>query len=148
MARPLAIDLLQRSNVHSFQRPDADHVEIDPFAETLRGHSGMASFGKIAGERTRMNFNVAYKSPGFDVNDLGFQQRADVVTQNSWFQLRRQTPGKYTRNRFLNFNQWTAFNFAGDQLETGGNVNANWEFQNLWRAGGGVASTAGPSTTA
>ena len=135
---PLAIDALQRNNVHSFQRPDADHVEVDPFAETLQGHSGMASFGKIAGEHTRMNVNVAYKSPGFDVNDLGFQQRADIITQNSWFQFRRQTPGKYTRNRFLNFNQWTAFNYAGDRLETGGNVNANWEFQNLWRAGGGI----------
>ena len=135
---PLAIDALQRNNVHSFQRPDADHVEVDPFAETLQGHSGMASFGKIAGEHTRMNVNVAYKSPGFDVNDLGFQQRADVITQNSWFQFRRQTPGKYTRNRFLNFNQWSAFNYAGDRLETGGNVNANWEFQNLWRAGGGI----------
>ena len=133
-----AIEQLQRNNVHSFQRPDANHVELDPLAETLRGHSGMVSFGKIAGERTRMNLNVAYKSPGFEVNDLGFQQRADVTTQNSWVQFRRQTPGKYTRNRFLNFNQWSAFNFAGDRLELGGNVNANWEFQNLWRAGGGV----------
>jgi hypothetical protein len=85
-----------------------------------------------------MNINLAYKSPGFEVNDLGFQQRADVATQYSWFQFRRQTPGKYTRNRFINFNQWTAFNFAGDRLELGGNINANWEFQNLWRAGGGV----------
>jgi len=89
-----------------------------------------------------MNVNVAYKSPGFDVNDLGFQQRADIITQNGWFQFRRQTPGRYTRNRFLNFNQWSAFNYAGDRLETGGNVNANWEFQNLWRAGGGISFNA------
>jgi len=138
----LAIDALQRNNVHSFQRPDADHVEVDPFAETLRGHSGMASFGKIAGDHTRMNVNVAYKSPGFEVNDLGFQQRADVITQNGWFQFRRTTPGKYTRERFLNFNQWSAFNYAGDRLETGGNVNVNWQFQNLWRAGGGINGNA------
>jgi hypothetical protein len=139
---PLAIDQLQRSTVHSFQRPDADHVEVDPLAESLRGHSGMASFGKIAGDRTRMNVQVAYKSPGFDVNDVGFQQRADVITQNSWVQFRRTTPGKYSRERFLNFNQWSAFNFARDRLETGGNVNANWQFQNLWRAGGGVNANA------
>ena len=31
--------------------PMPDHVEVDPFADTLRGHSGMVSFGKIAGER-------------------------------------------------------------------------------------------------
>jgi hypothetical protein len=138
-----AIEEIQRNNVHSFQRPDADHVEVDPLAESIRGHSGMLSFGKIAGERTRMNVNVAYKSPGFDVNDVGFQQRADITTQNSWFQIRRQTPGKYTRNMFLNFNQYSAFNFAGDRLELGGNVNANWQFQNLWRAGGGISVNAG-----
>ncbi|HZL95128.1 MAG TPA: DUF5916 domain-containing protein, partial [Vicinamibacterales bacterium] len=60
---PAAIAELQRSTVHSFQRPDASHVEFDPLAETLRGHSGMVAFEKIAGERTRMNLNVAYKSP-------------------------------------------------------------------------------------
>jgi hypothetical protein len=133
-----AIDELQQNNVHSYQRPDADHVEVDPFAESLRGHSGNMSFGKIAGERTRLNINVGYKSPGFEVNDLGFQQRADEIAQNNWFQLRRQTPGKYTRNMFLNFNQWSAVNFGGDRLQLGGNINANAEFTNFWRVGGGV----------
>ena len=133
-----AIERLQRSNVHSFQRPDADHVEIDPLADTLRGHSGMVSFGKIAGERTRMNVNLAYKSPGFEVNDLGFQQRADEIPQSSWLQVRWDTPGKYTRNIRINFNQWSAHNFDGDRLQLGGNFNAHWEFTNLWRAGFGV----------
>jgi hypothetical protein len=133
-----AIEQLQRSTVHSYQRPDADHVELDPLAETLRGHSGMMSFGKIAGERTRMDVNVGYKSPGFDVNDLGFQPRADEIPENSWLQVRWQTPGKYTRNIELNFNQWSAFNFDGDRLELGGNINAHWDFQNFWETGFGV----------
>jgi hypothetical protein len=133
-----AIDQLQRDNVHSFQRPDASHVEIDPFADTLRGHSGMVSFDKLAGARTRMNVNVAYKSPGFEVNDLGFEQRADEIPQSSWFQVRWDTPGKYTRNIRINFNQWSAFNFDGDRLQLGGNFNAHWEFKNFWRTGFGV----------
>jgi hypothetical protein len=133
-----SIDQIQRNNVHSFQRPDAEHVEVDPFADSLRGHSGMVSFGKIGGDRTRMNVNVAYKSPGFEVNDLGFQQRADEIPQNSWLQVRWDTPGKYTRNIRINFNQWSAFNFDGDRLQLGGNFNGHWQFQNLWSAGGGV----------
>ena len=32
-----AIELLQESTVHSFQRPDADHVELDPTRTSLRG---------------------------------------------------------------------------------------------------------------
>ena len=133
-----AIELLQRSNVHSYQRPDADHVEVDPRAETLRGHSGLVSFGQIAGERTRMNVNVGYKSPGFEVNDLGFEQRADEIPQGGWFQVRWDTPGKYTRNIRINFNQWSSHNFDGDRLSLGGNFNAHWQFQNFWSAGFGV----------
>jgi len=135
---PQAIRQLQESNVHSFQRPDADHVELDPLAESLGGHSGNISFGKIAGDRTRMNVNLGYLSPGFDVNDLGFQQRADSIPQNSWLQIRWDTPGKYTRNIRINFNQWSKFNFDGDRLELGGNFNGHWQFQNLWSAGFGI----------
>ena len=133
-----AINDLQRNNVHSFQRPDAGHVEVDPLADTLRGHSGMVAFTKIAGERTRMNVNVGYKSPGFEVNDLGFQQRADDIPQSSWLGIKWDKPGRYTRNIRINFNQWSSFNFDGDRLELGGNFNAHWEFQNFWRTGFGA----------
>jgi hypothetical protein len=133
-----AISLLQQSNVHSFQRPDADHVEFDPLATSLRGHSGLVNVNKIAGERTRFNFNVGYLSPGFDSNDVGFMRRGDGVPQGSWLQIRWDKPGKYVRNVRLNFNQWSTHNFAGDRLDLGGNVNAHWQFQNQWSAGGGL----------
>ena len=133
-----AISLLQQSNVHSFQRPDAEHVELNPLATSLRGHSGNINFAKIAGEQTRMNVNLGYLSPGFDVNDLGFQRRADQIPQNSWFQFRWNTPGKYKRNGNINFNQWSSYNFDGDRLSFGGNVNSHWTFQNLLNTGGGV----------
>jgi Domain of unknown function (DUF5916)/Carbohydrate family 9 binding domain-like len=133
-----AIDALQRNNVHSFQRPDADHVEVDPFATSMRGHSGNVSFGKIAGERTRMNVNIGYRSPGFEVNDLGFERRADEIPQNSWLQIRWDKPGRFTRNIRLNFNQWSGHNFDGDQLSLGGNINLHAQFVNLWNSGGGI----------
>jgi hypothetical protein len=124
--------------VHSFQRPDADHVEIDPFATSMRGHSGNINFNKLAGERTRMNVNIGYRSPGFEVNDLGFERRADEIPQNSWLQIRWDKPGKYTRNIRLNFNQWSSHNFDGDRLGLGGNINLHAQFTNLWNSGGGI----------
>jgi hypothetical protein len=133
-----AISALQQNNVHSFQRPDATHVELDPLATSLRGHSGNINFSKIAGEKTRMNVNLGYLSPGFDVNDLGFQRRADMIPQNSWFQRRWNTPGRFKRSGNINFNQWSNHNFDGDRLSSGGNVNSHWTFQNLWNLGGGV----------
>ena len=133
-----AIDSLQRNNVHSFQRPDAEHVELDPFATSMRGHSGNINFNKLAGERTRLNVNLGYRSPGFEVNDLGFERRADEIPQNSWLQVRWDKPGKYTRNIRLNFNQWSGFNFDGDRLNLGGNINLHGQFVNLWSSGGGI----------
>lgn len=133
-----AIDQLQRNNVHSFQRPDADHVEVDPSATALKGHSGSIAFNKLAGERTRLNVNIGYLSPGFEVNDLGFQSRADSVQQGTWFQMRYDTPNKYVRNTRINFNQWYQANTAGDRINLGGNFNAHWQFQNFWSSGGGI----------
>jgi hypothetical protein len=135
---PTAIASLQRSNVHSFQRPDADHVEYDPLAETLNGHAGSMTLGKIAGDRVRGQVYLAYKSPGFEVNELGFERRADEIVQRNWLQLRDMTPGRFARSRTVNFNYNTNTNFAGDPLDRNVNVNTHWTFQNLWSSGGGI----------
>jgi Domain of unknown function (DUF5916) len=133
-----AIAELQENNVHSFQRPDADHVELDETATVLNGHTGQVQLNKIAGERIRMTASLAYRSPGFEINDLGFLRRADEIPQYGWLQWRFDRPGKYVRNTRVNFNQWSTFNSGGDRLNLGGNVNAHWAFQNLWSAGFGV----------
>ena len=135
---PAAIDSLQRSTVHSFQRPDAGHVELDPLAESLNGHSGGINFNKLGGLRTRGNVGIGYKSPGFDPNDVGFMRRADHIPQNAWFQVRFPEPGKYVRNININFNQWSSHNFDGDRLDLGFNFNGHWQFQNQWSTGFGV----------
>jgi hypothetical protein len=53
---------LEENNVHSFQRPDAEHVDLDPTAALLNGHAGQLQFSKIAGERIRLG-------AGGNVND-------------------------------------------------------------------------------
>jgi len=141
---PEAITRLQENTVHSFQRPDADYVELDENATTLQGHAGSLSFGKISGERTRFSSNVGYKSPGFDSNDLGFMRRADERTLGNWFQWRNFTPGQYVRTRNFNINQWAAWNFGGDRLFSGGNVNSHWTFTNYYSVGAGFNVDAAP----
>lgn len=133
-----AIGRIQRSTVHSFQRPDATHVTYDPTRTSLSGHSGQIAFNKIAGRRTRFNTYVSYKSPGFDINDLGFHQRADEVGQGAWFQIRDNTPGRFVRDVSVNFNFWQGWNTAGDRRYWGGNVNAHWLFTNNWSFGTGL----------
>jgi Domain of unknown function (DUF5916)/Carbohydrate family 9 binding domain-like len=132
-----AIDRLQRSNVHSFQRPDAGHLTYDPRRTQLDGHAGSMSFNKISGERLRGSSVFGYKSPGFDVNDLGFQSRADEISMSNWYQIRDDKPGTHVRNRNINFNQWAGWNFDGDLRSSGGNVNSHWTLMNNWSFGSG-----------
>ncbi len=133
-----AIADLQRSAVHTFQRPDAEHVQFDPSATSLRGHAGQAMLQKIRGERTRVQLALSYRSPGFEINDMGFLRRADEIPQFAWVQWRFDRPGAVVRQLRINFNQWSTHNFGGDRLAAGANVNANWTFTSLWSAGGGV----------
>lgn len=132
-----AIDRLQRSNVHSFQRPDAEHLTYDPTRTSLGGHAGSLNVNKISGQKTRFSFGTSYKSPGFEINDLGFQQRADEISEFGWFQIRDDKPGKYVRNVSVNFNQWAGWNFDGDRRFSGGNINAHWVLTNNWSFGTG-----------
>ena len=81
----------------------------------LSGHAGSLSFGKIGGEKTRFSAYYGYKSPGFDMNDLGFQRRADERYVSHWFQMRDNVPGRFTRSFIWNLNQWAGWNFAGDR---------------------------------
>ncbi|MGH9386277.1 MAG: DUF5916 domain-containing protein [Vicinamibacterales bacterium] len=133
-----AMTRLQENNVHSFQRTDADYVESDPLATTLRGHAGSVSFGKIAGDRTRFNSYLGFKSPGFDSNDLGFQRRADERNVSNWFQWRDFVPSKFVRTYAFNLNQWAGWNFGGDRLFSGGNVNMHWTWANYYSNGFGI----------
>jgi hypothetical protein len=133
-----AIDSLQRNNVHSFQRPDSDGLTYDPSRTALNGYGGSANFSKIAGERVRFTTNVGFKSPGFEINDVGFMQRADQRSMSNWVQVRYEKPKqKYLRSFRYNLNQWAAWNYDGDRLFSGFNVNAHAMFTNNWATGTG-----------
>jgi hypothetical protein len=133
-----AIAELQQSNVHSFQRPDSDHLEFDPARTSLNGYGAMLAVAKIGGERVRFNSNFSMKSPGFDINDVGFMRRADQRNIGNWMQVRYERPTKWYRSFRYNLNQWAGWNFDGDRLSLGYNVNAHIVFLNHWGTGSGV----------
>ena len=133
-----AIAALQESNVHSFQRPDSDGLELDPTRTSLNGYGAMVAVAKIGGKRVRFNSNLSMKSPGFDINDVGFMRRADQRNMSNWMQVRHERPTKWYRSFRYNLNQWAGWNFDGDRLNLGYNVNAHIVFLNHWGMGSGV----------
>ena len=85
----------------------------------------MMALSKIGGERVRFNSNVSMKSPGFDINDVGFMRRADQRNMSNWVQVRYERPTKWFRSFRYNLNQWAGWNYDGDRLNLGFNVNAH-----------------------
>ena len=71
-------------------------------------------------------------------------RRADERNQSNWFQWRNFTPGKYVRTRNFNINQYQGWNFGGDRLYSGGNINSHWTFTNYYSIGGGYNIDAAP----
>jgi hypothetical protein len=81
--------------------------------------------------------SLSYKSPGFEINDLGFLGRADDIFLVNWIQIANDEPTKRVRSFRINFNEWTAWNFDGDVRFSGGNINAHWRLTNNWSFGTG-----------
>ncbi|MGE5245770.1 MAG: DUF5916 domain-containing protein [Betaproteobacteria bacterium] len=134
---PDAIAAVQESSRHYFQRPGLESTRLDPTRTALDGTSARLSVGKIGGQRVHFNSTVSFKSPGFDINDLGYFRRADVRAVSNWLQIRSDVPTRWFRSRMINFNQYASWNFDGDLLQSGGNVNAHAVFANNWSIGGG-----------
>ncbi len=128
-----AIENLQTSSVHYYQRPDADYVEVDPTRTTLNGYGGNIQGGKVGGHWNFMLFGLV-KSPGFDLNDIGYVQSADALMTGLWSAYSFDKPFSIFRQIRPNANFWTGWDYGGTHLFTGGNLSLYTEFKNLWSA--------------
>jgi len=142
-----AISETQKSWIHGFQRPDATHLEFDSTQTSLSGQGGKIVFSKNGG-KLKFMAATAWKSPGLELNDIGYMRQADNILEVVWVGYRIYEPFSIFRNLNLNFNQWTEWNFAGDLTGPGGNVNAHTQLKNYWNFHiGGNINGAGLSTT-
>ncbi len=132
-----AIEELQTSPVHYYQRPDADYVSVDPTRTSLNGYGGNVQAGKVGGHWKFTAFGY-FKSPGFDLNDLGYLQSADAILTGLWSAYEFDKPFSIFRRIRPNFNIWTGWDFGGTPLFTGGNLNVYTEFKNMWWTSIGV----------
>ena len=113
-----AIELTQSSPARYYQRPDADHVELDPTRTSLSGWGGKAMISKATGI-WRPNIAVQAYSPGYETSDAGFLLRTDVVSTHAVMQYVNQNPTKRFREKHVWFGAWETHNFDGDTVERG-----------------------------
>jgi hypothetical protein len=135
---PEAILEVQQSPVHYYQRPDADHLQLDPTRTSLSGTGGTIETGKIGGGHWLYVAGLTWRSPGLELNDIGYLRSADAAMQYLWAGYQVYEPFGPFRRLGVSLNEWSGWDFGGENIFKGGNVNLSGQFKNYWRAGLGV----------
>ena len=133
---PKAILGTQTNAVHYYQRPDGK-LRVDSSLTSLSGNSEELIFGKYGGGVTRFETSYQRQSSGYEVNDIGYLQRADVQSWNNWTALNFFKRTAFYNSLRINVNVWSRWTSAGLPLEHAVNTNAHLVFHNNWSAGAG-----------
>jgi hypothetical protein len=131
-----AISMTQQSSARYFQRPDADYVELDLSRTSLSGTGGKLEFGKIGGNWNFLFMNV-FKSPGLELNDMGYMQMADNVLSVLWTGYNFTEPFSIFRRLNLNNDVYMINDFGGQITGMGYEYNVHASFKNYWGGGFG-----------
>ena len=145
---PEAMLLTQTTSARYYQRPDAGHVSVDSSATALSGYAGTVKFGKQGNGRIQFETSATFRSPGFEINDMGYLRYADRIHHGTWMGYYIRKPFWVFNNFYLNTNYWLYWNFEGDNLSKHVNMNFNGQFKNMWYINGSITRTGqGLSTT-
>lgn len=139
-----AVLLTQRSSARYWQRPDADHVRVDPDRTSINGWRGSLSTGRAAGDHWRGSITTTAQSPGFEANDLGFETRVDSWDLSGSFQYRDMEPDDRTRFYQIDFMPSLEWNFDGDLVGARVFLGSVQQWANFWMSS--TAISAYPET--
>jgi hypothetical protein len=129
-----ALRRLQTSSLRYFQRPDARHVEYDPQATSLSGFGGTLNVWKIAGN-WRGGLGGTVRSPGLELNDVGFQSSADLRLVYGNLRYHRFDAWGPFRSASVGINPSASWTFGNEHSHGQFNLFGNGELRNNWYVG-------------
>jgi hypothetical protein len=135
---PDAILRTQRTSTRYFQRPDAKTFSVDPSRTSLDGFAASVQFRKVSGTHWTGDGWVATTSPGFEMNNLGFQQRADRHAAGGGVRYQQLEPGRVLRSWNLFTGNDFALNWDGDLVDARSFLRGTAQLLNYWSISGMV----------
>jgi hypothetical protein len=126
-----AITNTQESSARYFQRPDQKYAALDTNRTSLMGSGGRMQILKLNGHWNFMT-STTWKSPGFELNDIGFLREADQILSVLWAGYNQWEPKGIYRNYNINGDFYSFWNFGGNQLGKGFEWNASMNLKNFW----------------
>ncbi len=133
-----AIRCTQRSSARYFQRPDATHLSMDSTRTSLTGTGGKIQLAKTGGGHWNIFSIITWKSPQFEINDIGYMRETDQVIQVVAVNYREWEPKSFYRSYNIGANQYSIWNFAGEGLMKGWNLNGFIRYRNYWTTNFGI----------
>jgi hypothetical protein len=136
-----AIAALQQDNVHLYQRPDARDAHVDPQRTSLSGLATSWRIGRL-GDTPHVRYATGgdLRTPGLELNDLGYQTSSDRILPYVWAQYRDDAPSHGLLNWQASGDVYAVENFEPRLLAYGLEYNASVQFPSYWsiNAGGNL----------
>ncbi len=125
---------LQQSSARYYQRPDADHVDLDPTRTSLSGYSASLGIERNSGEHWLWEAFVNARSPGFEINDLGRLSQTDRIFGLGRLTFRETRPGSFYRDWSAHLTSENLWNFDGTKTFQALRFDGDLRFRNFWQA--------------
>ena len=136
-----ALTAIQRTSARYYQRPDADYLEVDSTATSLFGYSARAALHKQTGG-LRMDAVLSAVSPGYEVNDLGFQNIADRLGATLTLGWEQPRPGSFFRSWSVRAGPDFAWDYGGDRVGASTSVAGSFQLPDFSNVGGSFTYNA------
>jgi hypothetical protein len=127
-----AITTLEQSSARYFQRPGASYVDYDTTATSLSGYGARFIVGKGSKGFWKYSTGATLLSPGLELNDLGYMNYSDDITQNNEVSYLITQPVSMFNSYDITLEQFNSWNFSGSYLGSGGHLAFNSIFKNQW----------------
>ncbi len=109
---------LQESSRHYYQRPDAEYVSLDSNATKVQGFAGRILVNKQKGN-VFFNSALGVIDPGFDVSDVGFMWRTNIINYHLGAGYKWTKPNKISRYTELIGAVFNTWDFDGNTTWSG-----------------------------
>ena len=106
----LAMVKAQRSSARYFQKP-GNSISLDSSRTSLSGSGGRLQFMKSGNGHWSYGGAFLWKTPGLELNDIGYLRETDQMLQVLWVNYRIWDPKSFYRSINLSSNQYAALGF-------------------------------------
>jgi hypothetical protein len=123
---------LQTSSARYYQRPDAVGIHLDSSLTSLSGHGGKIIFGKASKGLWKYSTSLSWRSPGLELNDIGFMQTADLIKQANSISFSINEPTGILNTFSTGISESNNWNYGGEFLSSSIGGSISFGFTNNW----------------